>query len=120
MARMATVAGTARQQTLKKHFEQETVPELKKQIDALIEKIGYVNLVALLGAINGMTVADVSTPYSDKDYRNNWFALKGENKRGCKGDGVKCAGGVEVLVDDKLKWRERWVDIYGELIFGAK
>lgn len=117
MVRMVS-GGTASKQTLKKHFEQETVPELQKQIDALIDKIGYVNLIALLNAINSMAVTDISTPYANKDYRDNWFVLRGESEYGCKNG--KCASSIEILVDNKLEWQERWVDVYGELIFGSK
>lgn len=99
-----------------KEFDNETKPEMDKQLNKLIAKIGYVNVVALLGAINAMAVVDVSTPYSDKNYRNGWFALQGtqNDERGTY------AAGVEVLVDDKLEWRERWVDIFGKMQFGMK
>ena len=92
-------------------FENETKPELEKQLNALIDKIGLVNVIALLDAINSMGVRDIETPYRDKDYRNNWFTLQAEED---------AASSSQVLVDNELEWRERWCDFYGEIRFGSK
>lgn len=94
-------------------FEKETKPELEKQLNALINKIGLVNVIALLDAINAMTITDIDTPYRDKDYRNNWFALQVEDEE-------ETISGIEVLVDDKLEWQERWCAIRGKIDFGSK
>lgn len=114
----STVCEKHDNQKRKERFEQETVPELTKQINALIEKIGYVNVIILLDAINAMQIVDVDTPYRDKDYRNGWFTLKGNALHSVKG--VDYASSSGVLVDDKLAWRERWVDIFGKMEFGMK
>ena len=116
MTRQATTQGGGARSKVNyayrsKQFVNETKPELEKQLNALINKIGLVNVIALLDAINSMEVRDIETPYRDKDYRNNWFSLQVEKD---------AASSVRVLVDNKLEWRERWCEFYGEIKFGSK
>ena len=102
-----------------KDFNEETKPIMQEELNKLIDKIGYVNVICLLQAINGMQITDIDTPYNDKDYRNAWFSLttKFVDKYG---DNRAKTSGIEVLVDDKLQWRERWCDLIADIRFGMK
>lgn len=84
----------------------ETKAEIKEQLAALIKKIGVVNVVALLDALNGADIVDVDSPYSKDFRREGWFTLD------------TCSG-IAIRVDEKLKWQERWCDI-GKIQFGLK
>ena len=111
MARMcAAVGGNTKEVDIVRRKEQfnETKAEVAQELDKLIDKIGVVNVIALLHALNGAEIfdIDVDVTYSADFKANGWFSLD------------TCSYAA-VRVDDKLRWQERWIEV-GKIDFGLK
>lgn len=107
MARTASaVAGRKIDIEQRKEQFNETQAEMQAEIKKLVEKIGIVNVIALLHALNGADVVDVSSPYSEDFKAYGWFSLD-------------VSKGIVVRVDDKLRWQERWCKVQ-KINFGLK
>lgn len=110
MARMcsAAVGGNTKEIDAERRKEQfnETQVGIAKELDKLIDKIGVVNVLALLCALNNADIVNIDSPYSADFKAKGWFSLD-------------ACGSIAINVDDKLNWQERWCDI-GKIDFGLK
>lgn len=109
MARCAAaVGGNTKEIDVEHRKEQfnETQVEIAKELDKLIDKIGVVNVLALLYALNGAKLIDIESPFREDFKGFGWFSLA-------------ACGDVAINVDSDLQWEERWCDI-GKINFGRK
>lgn len=92
----AAVGGNTKEFDIKRRRKQfdETRAEVANEINKLIDKIGFVNTLALLHALNDAEIVDVDSNCTDDFASYGWFTLNTEV-------------GYAINVDDELKWQER-------------